>query len=158
MPGKAKPNIGEMYSQATATAHSASRRLPSAAAPASQKQADTLTQASMRRKFGANGWLRPTSNSTNAVRPTCIVAYAPAKIHARSANASGMDEDINNANSMVVNSRPRMRGASGSNQLLTQHAYCQPSQTANHSTSVCSTPARSRWCSRWWLSWVTANT
>lgn len=149
MPGKAKPNIGEMYSQATATAHSASRRLPSATAPASQKQAETLTQASMRRKLGANGWLRPTSNSTNAVRPTCIVAYAPAKIHARSANASGMDEDINNANSIVVNSKPRMRGACGSNQLLTQHAYCQPSQTANHSTRVCSTPARSRWCNRW---------
>jgi hypothetical protein len=124
----------------------------SAAAPASQKQADTLTQASMRRKLGANGWLRPTSSSTNAVRPTCIVAYAPAKIQARSANASGMDEDINSASSMVANSSPGC-AAPPSNQLLTQQAYCQPSQTANHSTRVCSTPARSRWCSRWWLSW-----
>ncbi|KAG1386536.1 hypothetical protein G6F58_013814 [Rhizopus delemar] len=74
MPGNAKPNIGEMYSQATATAHNANRREPSAAAPASQKHAETLTQASMRRKLGASGWLRPTSNSTKAVRPTCIVA------------------------------------------------------------------------------------
>lgn len=133
-----------MYSQATATAHNARRRLPSAAAPASQKQADTLTHASMRRKLGANGWLRPTSSSTNAVRPTCMVAYAPAKTQARSAKASGMDEDINSASNMVTNSRLRMRGASGSNQLLTQQAYCQPSQTANHSTSVCITPIRSR--------------
>jgi len=55
-----------------------------------------------------------------------------------------MDEDISNASSMVTNSRLRMRGASGSNQLLTQQAYCQPSQTANHSTRVCITPTRSR--------------
>lgn len=73
-PGNAKPNIGETYSQATATAHSASRALPSVAAPASQKHAETLTQASIRRKFGASGWPRPTSSSTNTVRPTCIVA------------------------------------------------------------------------------------
>jgi len=37
---------------------------------------------------------------------------------------------------MVTNSRLRMRGAWGSNQLLTQQAYCQPSQTANHRMSV----------------------
>jgi hypothetical protein len=142
-PGNAKPNIGEMYSQATATAHNARRRLPSAAAPASQKQADTLTHASMRRKLGAR--MAATDLQQHERRaPDLHGGVGPAKTQARSAKASGMDEDINSASSMVTNSRLRMRGASGSNQLLTQQAYCQPSQTANHSTSVCITPIRSR--------------
>ena len=31
-----------------------------------------------------------------------------------------------------------MGTASGSNQLVTQRVYCQPSHTANHKTSACS--------------------
>ena len=44
-----------------------------------------------------------------------------------------------------------------SNQFVTQQVYCQPSQTANHSTSVCSAPSAVRCSSRRCESWVIAN-
>jgi len=65
---------------------------------------------------------------------------------------------ITSPSSMVTNIRARMRGVSGSNQLVTQQVYCQPSQTANHRISVSTKPAALRLCSSSWLSCVTANT
>ena len=69
-----------------------------------------------------------------------------------------MLDAITSPSSMVANNIPRMRGVSGSNQLVTQQVYCQPSQTANHRISVSITPEAVRLCSSSWLSWVTAKT
>lgn len=60
--------------------------------------------------------------------------------------------------SMVTNSIARIRGVSGSNQLVTQQVYCQPSHTANHRISASTTPKAVRLCGSSWLSWVTAKT
>ena len=76
----------------------------------------------------------------------------------RSPNAPGIAEDITSASSMTAKSSPRMRGVSGLNQFVTQQVYCQPSQTANHSTSVSTTPVSVKLCSNSWLSCVTAKT
>ena len=51
-PGKRKPIMGDRYSQATASAHSASRVSSCDRPPAIHRTADTHSQASMRRKLG----------------------------------------------------------------------------------------------------------
>ncbi len=45
---------------------------------------------------------------------------------------------------MMPNSISRTGTASGSNQFVTQAVYCQPSQTANHSTAASTAPSRLR--------------
>lgn len=58
----------------------------------------------------------------------------------------------------MVKIKPRIRGVSGLNQLVTQQVYCQPSQTANQRIRVSMTPVILRFVNNSWLSWVTAKT
>lgn len=61
------------------------------------------------------------------------------------------------ASSMLVSSSARTRGVRGPNQLVVQQVYCQPSQTANHSATVCAKPNGIRCSSRPWLICVAAK-
>src|SRR4051794_777416 len=66
---------GERYSIVSATAHSDSRLLPSANAPAIQKIADADSQAVMRIAFMRAGVrARGVDSHRNTVLPTCIAA------------------------------------------------------------------------------------
>ena len=71
-PGKRKPIMGDRYSQATASAHSASRVSSCDRPPAIHRTADTHSQASMRRKLGESGCDGPRCSTMNSVRPTWI--------------------------------------------------------------------------------------
>jgi hypothetical protein len=58
----------------------------------------------------------------------------------RSPKAPGIAEVMMRPTSMTAKIRPRTRGVSGSNQLVTQQVYRQPSQTVNQRISVSMAP------------------
>ena len=129
--------MGDRYSQATASAHSASRVSSCDRPPAIHRTADTHSQASMRRKLGER-MRRPQVQHDEQRAAHLDHHVADGEHQPGGAEGAGRAAPETRPASITANSITRMGTASGSNQFVTQQVYCQPSHTANHKTSACS--------------------